>query len=237
MLTDMRRLSLGGLVVALAVGFASSAMAIPVLQIYIDGASYDSTTETWITTDTAFDLWVIGDVGSYGTISDLKLSAAVATSETGTITLTPGTASVLTGITDPSAPIAPTYNGLSADGAIPVLSDGTYLPTHGIYGPGTSFHEWALGDLMLTDSPIGDFISAFPSSFPSTGQVNVYTVNVTGYTQVHFDAYDSILTGSSQMIHAKFAPLSHDGGLVPEPSGLVLFSAGLLVVGYAIRRR
>ena len=79
MLTDTRRLSLGGLLVSLAVGFASSAMAIPVLQIYIDGADYDSTTETWITTDSTFDLWVIGDVDSYGTISDLKLSAAVAT--------------------------------------------------------------------------------------------------------------------------------------------------------------
>lgn len=233
MLTEIRRFSLGGLLVALVLGLASSATAIPVLQIYIDGATYDSASETWVTTGSSFDLWVIGDVGSYGTISDVKLSAAVATSETGTVTLTPGTTSV---ITDPSTPIAPTANGLSADGAIPQLSDGTGLPTHGIYGAGTSFYEWSLGDLALTDSPVGDYINAFPSSFPSTGQVNVYTVDVTGYTLVHFDAYDSILTGNGTMIHAKFAPFSHDGELVPEPSGLLLFSVGLLVVGYATRR-
>ena len=33
-----------------------------------------------------------------------------------------------------------------------------------------------------------------------------------------------------------FAPYSHDATIVPEPTGVVLFSVGLLVVGCAIRR-
>lgn len=237
MMNGTRQFFFRGLLLALAIGFASSATAIPVLQIYIDGATYDSATETWVVADSTFDLWVMGDVGSYGAVSDLKLSAAVDSSETGSVTLTPGTTSV---ITDPSTPIAPIASPLSADGAIPQLSDGSDLPTHGIYGPGVSFYEWALGDLTLMDSPMGDYIDAFPTSFPSSGQVNVYEVTVDGYTVVHFDAYDNIVAGGGrarEMQHAKFAPFSHDGELVPEPSGLLLFSVGMLVVGGAIRRR
>lgn len=119
-----------------------------------------------------------------------------------------------------------------------MLSSGLDLPSHSIYGPGTSFLEWDLGDFTEIDSPIGDYSDAFPTSFPSMGQVNVYTVSVTGYTEVHFDAYDSILLGANQMMHAKFVPPSHDAGTaVPEPGGLLLFSVGLLVVGRATRRR
>ena len=36
----------------------------------------------------------------------------------------------------------PVDNGLSVDGAIPELSDGSALPTHGIYGTGVRFQEW-----------------------------------------------------------------------------------------------
>lgn len=83
MMNDTRRLFLGGLFVVLTTGFAGSATAMPVLQLYIDGADYDTVTKTWITTDSTFDLWVIGDRGSYGQISDVMLSAAVNTDETG----------------------------------------------------------------------------------------------------------------------------------------------------------
>ena len=64
--------------------FVGSAMAIPALQLYIEGATYDDNTETWVLSgEDDFKLWVIGDVGSYGTISDVKLAGAVATSELG----------------------------------------------------------------------------------------------------------------------------------------------------------
>ena len=222
-------------VVVLCVALTSPAFAIPALQIYIDGSSYDPVTESWITTASTFDIWIIGDVGGHASIFNVFLSAATFTAETGSITLTPTTASGLPPAGDPSTPGAPVYNGLSADGAIPIKSDGSALATHGVYGPGVRFHEWSLGDFTLTDSPIGDYITSFPAAFPSMGQVNVYTVTVTGYTAVHFDTYDTI-EGKQ---HSSFGPFSHDGGtLIPEPGTWLLLSAGLLgLVGVQVRRK
>ena len=84
-----------GIVVSLAVLlFAAGAHAVPVLQIYIEGATYDTNTETWTTSDTEFDLWVIGDVDAHGTIFDVKLTASFF-GVSGTMTLTPTTTTAI----------------------------------------------------------------------------------------------------------------------------------------------
>ena len=209
---------------------AGGASAMPALQLYIEGATYDTTTETWLTTSDSFNLWVIGGTGDWGDIDDVMLSAAVSSSETGTVTITPTTTSI---ILDPSTPIAPVDNGLSADGAIPQLSDGSDLPSHGIYGAGTQFFEWSLGDFTLTDSQCGDFINSFPTTLNKDCQINVYEVDVTGYTTVHFDAYDTIVAYN----HSKFAPFSHDAGtVIPEPSSALLFLIGVAFVARRVPR-
>lgn len=73
---------------------ANKVGAIPTLQLYIEGATYDPVTETWVITQPEFTLWVIGDVGHFGTIYDVKLAAAVRSDEYGSITLTPTTTSL-----------------------------------------------------------------------------------------------------------------------------------------------
>lgn len=110
------------------------------------------------------------------------------------------------------------------------------LPSHGIYGGGTKFFEWNLGDFTLTDSLTGDIITSFPSSFPSTGQINVYTVDVSGFTVVHFDAYDHFVEAKNHGDY-KFAPFSHDAGVVPEPASLLLFASGLVGLGLLGRKK
>lgn len=220
--------------------FTQEARAVPELQIYVEGAAYDASSETWVLSSAgSFDLWVIGNTDAKGSIDDVKISAAVATAETGSITLTPTTTALLT---DPSTPSAPTFIGLSADGAVPQLGDGSNLPTHGIYGPGTSFYEWSIGDFTLTDSPLADFSGPlYPTSFTADkAQINVYTVAVTGYTTVHFDAYDHYynIKGDAKYVNA---PFSHDGegnvAPVPEPEIYAMMGLGLALLGFVGRRQ
>jgi hypothetical protein len=229
---------------------ATEALALPVLQLYIEGADYDEGSETWsFESNGTFKLWVIGDVGHVGSILDVKLAAAASTEEIlagGLVTLTPTTAA---GITDPSASSTPvlTGNSPSPDGAIPQLGDGSSLPSHGTYGPGTSFFEWGLGDFTLVDSPIGDFMSSYPTTFPDWGQISAYEVTVSGLSSVHFDAYDHVVGGSikAKKVHDKyvFAPFSHDaeGDIeeeldVPEPGAVLFLGAGLVLLALARRQ-
>lgn len=105
------------------------------------------------------------------------------------------------------------------------MGNGRPLPTHGIYGPGVKFYEWSLGNFTEIDSPIGDFINGFPTSFPSWGQINAYTVKVSGFSWVHFDAYDHIVMSNPGAKYV-FAPFSHDAEYTPEPASMLLLLAG-----------
>jgi hypothetical protein len=236
----MRSKAIGVAVLAVALlAMGRPAYAIPALQVYIEGSTYDTATDTWVIGSSDFTLWVLGDIGSYGTISDVKLAAAYSTGESGSISLTPTTAS---GITDPSTPSVPTLSG-SGTGTAPLTGDGDPLPSHGIYGAGTSWFEFLLGDFSLTDSPIGDYTNggcpSDPScTYPSTGQINAYDVSITGFTWVHFDAYDHI-EGANHTKYV-FAPFSHDGETTttaPEPPTVVLLGLGLLGLGWWRKRR
>jgi hypothetical protein len=50
------------------------ALAVPNLQIYIEGATYDTATETWVISSYDYELWVIG---AHLEVKDVKLAFAV----------------------------------------------------------------------------------------------------------------------------------------------------------------
>lgn len=232
-----------------------AAHAIPALQVYLQGATYDDTTDTWVLTSTdPFKLWVIGDVGSYGTISNVKLSIAYLDTLSPTFSLTSGTTGGYGGYTDPSTPTDPVFSKTVTDGSAPTLTDGSSLAPHGIYGSDTNWTEYVLGNFTLTDSPVCDFSTPLPDggTCDSTGQINVYTFAVSGVAEgstFHFDVYDNIVAGN----HVQYinAPYSHDGegtssssgggastsGPVPEPGTLTLLGVSMLGGLFAYRRR
>jgi hypothetical protein len=220
------------------------AHAVPTLQLYLEGATYDDLSETWVLDGLSGParLWAIGNVngpGGAGTIEAVRLSAAYASAAGVTISLTPTTTSGLGGFFDPSTPGAAAYIQTVTDGSSPVLYGGGSLPSHGIFGAGTDWQEFMLGDFDLEDSPMADFIDLFPSApLTATGQINVYEVSVSGTDRVHFDLYNHV-EGET---HASFAPFSHDsegGGTppVPEPGTLAMLGLGLSGVAYKLRRK
>jgi hypothetical protein len=228
------------------------AKAIPALQLYMEGATYDTATETWTVAGPVetIRLWAIANTEQYGTIYGVRLSAVYdAGEEPVTITMTPSTTGGLGGFTDPSTPKTPTFIQKVTDGSTPVLGDGSNLPNHGQFGPGRVWQEFSLGNFWRTDSPIADFIDSFPTPHPyRDGQINVYEISIDGPNapiEVHFDLYDHYYSGCK--LKAKFAPFSHDAGgtggsgngVVPEPASMVLWSiAGLGFVGWrGLRRR
>lgn len=218
---------------------AGPVQAVPALQLYIEGATYNANTETWVTSSNSFRLWAIGTIGGpggAGPIMDVRLSAAYNTAESGSISLGSSTTGGVGGFTDPSTPVDVMSNAGGGDGAVPVLGNGADLPAHGIYVPGTSFLEWELGHFDVADSPTGDFKTTVPGPMgTNVAQINVYDVEITGFASgVHFDLYDTIAGGNG----ATFAPPSHDAGTIPEPGSLVLLGSTLLAgVGYSLRRR
>ena len=76
---------IGTLVLILCI--SSAAQAVPTLQLFIDGAEWDAVLETWIVTEGTFDLWVIGETATLGTIYDVKLAASMYGNFGGTVNI------------------------------------------------------------------------------------------------------------------------------------------------------
>lgn len=234
------------LVVAMAVFLgASAAQGTPALQLYLEGATYDAETESWVLAPSGssggdpFRLWALGNVdgpGGHGPLANVRLSVAYDAVEVApTITLTPTTTGGYGGWFDPTTPGAPTFLQTVTDGSLPILGDGSDLPSHGIFGPGTHWQEFGLGDFNETGSSVGDVIGEFPLNPPDMGgHINVYDIsvlNASGMT-LHFDLYNTLIADN----HAKFAPFSHDAAIVPVPPAALLAMVGFGFAGIVKRR-
>ena len=209
------------------------ACAVPLLQLYIEGADYDPVSETWITDQSSFDIWVIGNTGgggSEGPLHDVTLVAAVEGGSLADLKLTPITTSE---VDDPSKPANP----IAANSGV---GNHTILPKHGVYTNGVEWQDFLLGDMDLTDSPLGD---ATQGGFPlyeagqsDAAQINAYHVEMTGsYQSLHFDAYayyEKFDKRKQQTVKKLTnAPFSHDAASIIEISSPQ--TALLMLVGMA----
>ncbi len=209
------------------------AYAVPDLQLFIDGATYDWGTQTWITTSGEFDLYVISANNSK---TDVIVSMAIAPND--------NPADVELDITGPYSKLSQWTDGYAPIDYVPDSWNGhSDLPRHGIYP--TWYREMHTGDYGTIQN-VGDVQPNQYGNFwnPASGEGNANRRGqvksfhfATGgiFTGIHFDAYTYNRDGSID----KFAPFSHDAGMnvVPEPATIALMGVGLMGIGLAAFKR
>ena len=218
---------------------ATQVLAIPVLQLTIDGGTYNTSTETTVTSNKIFNLYSLLTADSAA--GDYRLSIAVVPALTvgaggdyGSFTLN-GTVFDVTGGMVFGTPPLDTFGRPDS------------LPTHGIYDTyytefGFNFNSaQASNPYDVTDTGnIGVIPVAGTGAFWKMFEFNV--TELTANTLLHFDLYRVDPTTGTLFSANSFAPFSHDAedgppsNNVPEPQILILLGMGLIVSVFASRR-
>ena len=229
--------------------FAQSSFAIPILQLYVDGSTYDTATESWMTYDDPFTLQVLGarQQRSLKLVDQVMLHIAVPAEyyrPSGTVTISAIQSSLEHGV---FAPL--TFTADSFVHGIPAQLSGTSgsARSHGIYQD-AYYLSVQLDSLDVRKTPadkVINYVDIAKGLTPGTGigDIDRYLISYSDFFLIHMD-----LTGVAHYDNKKkdgpiFAPFSHDADAptpppaVPEPATLALILVGLLMAAGMARCR
>jgi hypothetical protein len=211
------------LLVSMALLIAGSANAVPDLQMFIAGSSYDQTTDTWVTNSNTFDLYVIG---ANTAMSDVLVSMALNTPAS----------------ENPNGSVSIGVDGTPYDSW--TYGTPNLLPPHDIfpawYTEFNSGNYGLIGGVGNTLEGYDPSITGYLSNSNASGQFKKFTISISGTDYAHFDGF-LYFKDRKEHTKIKFAPFSKDAesqvNTVPEPTSMALFGLGMLGMGIARKFR